>query len=284
MREMVERDWNHPSVIGWSVGNEYLSFSPAGLRWTKDMIDWLRTLDDTRLLTFASNHAHSEKFTSPDGEGSRYVDLICVNTYESFARRLDLVHSRWPDKPVLVSEYGFRADAMASEEARSEAHRKAIEVFRERDYLVGASVWTYNDYRSRYPPGTDARGYRQWGVVDAERKPKPTYSLLAAEYSPAVIREARAEAGGSTVSAAIQARRDFPSYTLRGYSARTELLDAAGAVIGSTSTALPVLRPGETFTLKAQMKAAATAKPARARIEVVRPTGFVTAASEVAIP
>lgn len=24
MREMIERDWNHPSVIGWSVGNEYV--------------------------------------------------------------------------------------------------------------------------------------------------------------------------------------------------------------------------------------------------------------------
>ena len=284
MREMIERDWNHPSLIGWSVGNEYPSFSPAGMRWTKDMIDWVRTLDGTRLLTFASHHAFSEKFQHPDEEGSRYVDLICINMYDNFARRLDLVHTRWPDKPVLVSEYGFRADAMESEEARREAHRQVIETFRARPYVVGASVWTYNDYRSRYPQGTDTRGYRQWGVVDADRREKPTYALLAAEYSPALIRESRVEAGGEKVSATIQARTDFPSYTLRDYVVRVELIDAAGKVVGTSRTALPVLRPGETFALQAPLPADAPAKPARARIEVVRPTGFVTAAVEIPLP
>ena len=277
MREMVERDWNHPSVIGWSVGNEYPSYAPAGRRWTKDMIEWTRTLDNTRLLTFVSNHAFSEKFTRADEEGSRYVDLVCVNIYDNLAGRLDLVHKRWPDKPVLVSEYGYRADAVDGDEARNAAHRKAVEIFRERPYVVGASVWTYNDYRSRYPPGTDLRGYRQWGVVGADRTPKPTYALLAAEYSPVLIRDARVESG--TVLAAIQARRDFPSYTLHGYSAKVELLDSAGTVLASSTTPLPVLRPGETYALKA----AARAPAARARIEVVRPTGFVTASMEVVI-
>jgi beta-glucuronidase len=284
MREMIQRDWNHPSVIGWSVGNEYPSFAPAGLRWTKDMIDWVRTVDHTRLLTFASHHAFSEKFQSPDEEGSRYVDLICINMYDNFARRLDLVHARWPDKPVLVSEYGFRADAMAGEDARREAHRQVIETFRARPYVVGASVWTYNDYRSRYPQGTDARGYRQWGVVDAERREKPTYALLAEEYSPAVIREARAEAGGAKVSATIQARADFPSYTLRDYVVRVDLLDAAGKVIGSSRTALPVLRPGETFAFEIPTAMNQGFKPVRARLEVVRPTGFVAVATDISVP
>jgi beta-glucuronidase len=44
-REMAERDWNHPSVIAYSVGNEYLSEQPAGQRWTKDMIAYARELD-----------------------------------------------------------------------------------------------------------------------------------------------------------------------------------------------------------------------------------------------
>ncbi|MBM3853478.1 MAG: beta-galactosidase, partial [Verrucomicrobia bacterium] len=283
MREMIERDWNHPSIIGWSVGNEYSSSSPAGLRWTKDMIDWARTLDDTRLLTFASHEAFSEKFPHADEEGSRYVDLICINMYDHFARRLDLVHARWPDKPVLVTEYGFRADLMPGEEARREAHRRTIELFRARPYVVGASVWTYNDYRSRFPPGTDARGYRQWGVVDADRREKPTYALLADEYSPAVIREARAEAGGARVTATIQARADFPSYTLRDYAVRVDFLDSAGGVVGTVRSTLPVLRPGDSYALDVPGGASAEAKPARVRLELVRPTGFVTTAAELAL-
>ncbi len=283
MREMIERDWNHPCIIGWSVGNEYPSSSPAGLRWTKDMIDWARTLDDTRLLTFASHEAFSEKFQHADDEGSRYVDLICINMYDHFARRLDLVHARWPDKPVLVTEYGFRADLLPDEDARRAAHRRTIELFRARPYVVGASVWTYNDYRSRFPPGTDARGYRQWGVVDADRREKPTYALLAEEYSPAVIREARAAAGGARVAATIQARADFPSYTLRDYAVRVELLDSAGGVVGTVRSALPILGPGESYALDVPIDAPAGTKPVRVRLAVVRPTGFVTAAAEVAL-
>jgi hypothetical protein len=120
--------------------------------------------------------------------------------------------------------------------------------------------------------------------VDSERREKPTYALLAAEYSPALIREAKISADGYLVSATIQGRADFPSYTLRDHAVRVELIDAAGKVIESSRTPLPVLRPGESFGLETRMTTRAKVKPVRARIDVVRPTGFVTAATEVVVP
>ena len=86
MQEMIERDWNHPSVIGWSVGNEYPSETPPGLSWTKDMVEWVRAIDNSRLLTFASNRAGLPKIATPEDEGSRYVDLVCVNLYQDYAK------------------------------------------------------------------------------------------------------------------------------------------------------------------------------------------------------
>ena len=284
MREMIESHWNHPSVIGWSVGNEYVSYSPAGMRWTKDMVEWTRSLDPSRLVTFASNHAFSDRFTRGDEEGSHFVDLVCVNLYEQFARRLDLVHARWPGKPILVTEYGFRADTQPDEAARGAAHRAVIAAIRERPHVVGAAVWTFNDYRSRHPPGTDPTGHRQWGVVDVERRPKPTYHLLADEYSPAVIQAASVAPGGGDVSATIVARSDFPSYVLREYVVQVEWLDSAARVAGSSTLPLPVLRPGESFPLRIARPTGAERGNAVVRIRVMRPTGFITTALDIALP
>ncbi len=282
MREMIERDWNHPSVIGWSVGNEYLSYEAPGLRWTRDMIDFVKSIDDSRLVTFVSNHAFSTAFQQPDEEASHYVDLVCVNIYEDLAARLDRVHERWPDKPVLVSEYGVRGDAVSPSE-RNRFLRNAYEIFRARPYIVGASIWTYNDYRSRWPPGTDRHGQRQWGVVTYDRQPKPAYDVLAAESSPALITATRAaHRGNSTVvSAIITNRADFPAYPLRDYTAHLRLLNSNGDHLATQVVKVPNLATGAQFQIQADI--ASPTPPAKAVIEVLRPTGFRVASVEMTV-
>lgn len=286
MREMIERDWNHPSVIGWSVGNEYPSDTPAGLRWTKDMVEWVRSLDRSRLLTFASDRAGSPKIASPEGEGSQYSDLVCVNIYKDYAEKLDRIHALWPDKPVMLSEFAAADHVNLSAGEYNAYFLELAKVFRSRPYVVGASVWTYNDYRSRYP-GTSADGYRHYGAVNAERQPKPAYNLLASEFSPALICEGRAAwdpaAEGILVSAAIRCRADFPAYPLRGYSVRCRVLGGAREVLVTQSIALPLLQPGDEFPLKAIFKLPPSASPAQVRMEVVRPTGFVTRSQDVPV-
>lgn len=199
-----------------------------------------RTIDTSRLVTFVSNHAFSTAFQLPGQEASRYVDLICINMYEDLAARLDRVHQRRPDKPVLVSEYGVRGDALTPAD-RDAFFRKAYEIFRARPYVVGASVWTYNDYRSRWPVGTDKQGRRQWGVVTYDRQPKSSYAVLAAESLLALIRDAGAVNRGVSRCNHGHHRqpRHFPAYTLRGYTAHVRLLDAAGSVLAAHSVVLP---------------------------------------------
>ena len=85
---MVERDWNHPSVIAYSVGNEYLSERPEGQRWTKDMIAYAREIDPTRLYTFASMQLNILP-QKPEDEASQYVDIVCANIYGNHAKALD---------------------------------------------------------------------------------------------------------------------------------------------------------------------------------------------------
>ncbi len=56
LKAMVERDYNHPSVIMYSIGNEVSEPAQAeGVAATKEMVEYLHSLDDTRPVTGGIN-------------------------------------------------------------------------------------------------------------------------------------------------------------------------------------------------------------------------------------
>jgi beta-glucuronidase len=285
LSEIIERDWNHPSVIGWSVGNEYESDVPAGVRWTREMSAFVRGLDPSRLTVLASNHAAGTRFTKPEDEGSHWTDLICVNIYGSMARveaDLDRVHERWPDRVFLVTEFGSLDANTYPPEARADYIRRFAEAVRQRPYIAGASIWSFNDYRSRYP-GTAADGYRHLGSVGVDRKPTPMYHALSEEFSPALIANVRQTPGKGAASfdVTVAARADFPAYTLRNYKVRCSWLES-GRVIRTAETELPVLAPGAEGTATCATEQPPTGWNTPVRVEIVRPTGHTTV--EVTVP
>lgn len=280
-REMIQRDWNHPSVIGWSVGNEYLSETPAGLRWTRDMSRFIKTLDDTRFVTYAAyGSVLNDSDVPPEARGPAYVDLISVNLYsspEGAGAALDRAHAWWPNKPILISEWGRRADAVKQESERSEFNRKYIDAIRKREYVIGASIWTYNDYSSRFP-GTNPDGYRPWGAVDKNRQPRESYYVLREDFSPAILGgEVRVDGNGMVAGRFhITARNDFPRYTLRDYTARFQVLDRDGRVLHEDARPIRVLEPGERVDLNFTIQADQIQGADRVSLTLVRPTGFST--------
>ena len=56
LKDMVEKDYNHPSVIMYSTGNEVSETAqPKGVALTGDMTEYLHTLDSTRPVTCGIN-------------------------------------------------------------------------------------------------------------------------------------------------------------------------------------------------------------------------------------
>ena len=56
MADMVEKDYNHPSVILYSTGNEVAETAqPKGIALAKEMTDFLHAMDDTRPVTCGIN-------------------------------------------------------------------------------------------------------------------------------------------------------------------------------------------------------------------------------------
>ncbi|MBS0030399.1 glycoside hydrolase family 2 protein [Chitinophaga sp. 22321] len=237
LTEMIKRDWNHPCIVAYSVGNEFQSQTPEGIAWVKDMGAFVKSLDATRLITFASFNVWRDYVKHPEDEASQYVDFISTNIYgNGQLAHLQHIHEVYPNKPVYISEFGMRLPADGQEEERIRYFRKAVEVFRQCDYLIGASVWTFNDYMSRYP-GTDANGYRAWGLIAPDRSIRPVYAVWQEEFAPAVIELLKIKDGNAIVKVA--ARLDFPSYTLRRYRLS----------YGGQSTELRTLKPGESQEL-----------------------------------
>ncbi|MCK8492435.1 beta galactosidase jelly roll domain-containing protein [Spirosoma sp. RP8] len=251
-REMAERDWNHPCVIAYSVGNEYLSEMASGQRWTKDMIAFARSVDPTRLYTFASMRLNILP-KKPEDEASQYCDFVSTNTYGNHARALDHIHQLYPDKPILISEWGRRADTDKGDTGQIADVEQVIQEIRKRPYVIGASWWSFNDYQSRHQ-GTNANGYRPWGLVGPDRNKRPMYATYQREMAPVTVEKLSWQPGPEgvhTLTLRVTARKDFPAYVVQGYSLRlsTDPSLERDVLARADKLPLPTLQPGQSVDL-----------------------------------
>lgn len=177
MKEMMEQDWNHPSVIAWSVGNEYESYTQQGRDWTRDMRTYTLSLDPTRLITFASRYTGDPVVKAGADEASQYSDFVSINVYGNYAKRFDHAHELYPDKPIFVTEFGKMGEPGLHDPERIKDITTAVLAMKERPYMIGGSLWTWNDYRSMIK-GTPANGIRSWGVVNIDREHRDSWKIV----------------------------------------------------------------------------------------------------------
>jgi beta-glucuronidase len=177
MKEMMEQDWNHPSVIAWSIGNEFESATPQGIAWVRDMRAYTLGIDSTRLITFASRFTGYPEVKTGQDEASQYSDFVSVNIYGNYAARLDRVHELWPNKPVFVTEFGRMGEPGLHDPLRIADITEAVTAMKARPWVIGGSLWTWADYRSLHN-GTPADGIRRWGTVTFDRQHRDSWRTV----------------------------------------------------------------------------------------------------------
>jgi len=223
MREAIERDYNHPCIIGWSVGNELKNH----YRYVDSMIKFTRTLDPHRLLNYVS---YTGSYSNPTNDPISVCDLLMHNTYGANNGKLaENLHGKWPSVPIFFSEFGATQIGTGTN-ALIPGMDQRFHVLEPLPYVIGVSVWTFNDYRSSYK-GTPPSGNREWGVVTVDRQPKPAYWQMRKVFSP--VHSLTVSDGVIRVTP--RRADEIPSYTLRGYKLKWE-----GGEI-----ALPDLKPGD---------------------------------------
>lgn len=72
--EMVKRDYHHPCIIIWSLHNEIDTRTKAALDLSKAFIEKIKSIDTSRLISYASFHPF-EDICFP------LVDIISINNY-----------------------------------------------------------------------------------------------------------------------------------------------------------------------------------------------------------
>lgn len=259
MAEMIERDYNHPCIIGWSVGNEM----KGHFAYTSNLMAYTRGLDPHRIVSHVSNSGAGPG-ANRTNDPIKISPLALYNTY-SFDKKITdrnaatIVHDKWPEKAVFFSEFGIKQFG-GSAEARINGIEEMYRALSEgKPYVIGFSLWTFNDYRSDYQ-GTPPSGNREWGIVTEDRRPKAAFAQVRKLFSPV---------HALTVTNGIirlEPRRsdEVPSFTLRGYKLKWD----------GGELAVPDLKPGApTWTCEAHLLPGAVVK-------LFSPTGYDVADAE----
>jgi beta-glucuronidase len=184
------------------------------------------------------------------------------------------LHAAFPDKPIVISEYGYCActeDRPEGDEHRLEVLRSHDRVIRSKDYIGGTIFFCYNDYRTHVGDrGAGALRQRVHGVVDVLGRPKPSYRVLRDESSP--VESLTVTNKLNTFQVTVQARRDVPMYALRDYKLRGVFYGQGNIPIAQQEVDLPGIAPGA--EAKLELAFSQSEAPVQVEFDVLRPTHF----------
>ena len=279
LTEMIQRDRNHPCIFAWGLCNEIGGQNPAAYEFARRLYEHAEKMDPRRLRSYASNSLQSTPAHDVAGlmdfiEWNEYYGTWYQGTPETMKRNLEEIHQAFPDKPIVISEYGYcacTADRPEGDSRRIEILRSHDAMFQQTSYTGGLIFFCYNDYRTQQgDKGTGVTKQRVHGVVDIYGAPKPSYEVLRRESSPVAALDA--EGLPAAFSVTVTTRSTVPSYTLEGYKLRGILYGAGEIPLEQLEAGLPRLEPGAKATLKLSFKEENAAQ--RVRFDVLRPNGF----------
>ncbi|MCD8384864.1 MAG: beta-glucuronidase [Clostridiales bacterium] len=188
LRDMIERDKNHPCVVMWSVANE-----PDTEHFPQSAYDYFRPLYDqahaqdpqNRPVTLVCCQNNYEKDIV-----TRTMDVVCLNRYygwynlcgdlDAACDALNTELDFWAEqgKPVMFTEYG--ADTypgihntngeMFSEEYQRDYYARLNAEFDKRPFFIGEHIWNFADFATIQGP-MRVDGNKK-GLLTRDRRPK----------------------------------------------------------------------------------------------------------------
>ncbi|TFH39331.1 MAG: beta-glucuronidase, partial [Bacteroidia bacterium] len=196
--EVITRDKNRASVIIWSMANE-TPVRPSRLNFIRSLIDYIRSRDDSRLISAAlEKHTKSGSTNIQVVEDplAEYIDILGINEYIGWygGTPLDIAATEWEinyTKPLIISEFGggalqgFHGDKGTrwTEEFQEELYRETIIMLDKIPQYSGVTPWILTDFRSprRMLPGIQD-GWNRKGLISETGDKKKAFGVLKLYY------------------------------------------------------------------------------------------------------
>ncbi|MDQ1003478.1 beta-glucuronidase [Neobacillus niacini] len=189
IKELIERDKNHPSVVMWNIANEAATEEEGAYEYFKPLVQLAKETDpQKRPVTIVT-----EIQSSPEKDQvAELLDILTFNRYygwyvdggdlDSAKEKLRSEFNSWlkrcPEKPFMMTEYGADTVAglhdvepvMFTEEYQVAFYRANHEVFDEFNHFVGEQVWNFADFATGQ--GIVRVQGNKKGIFTRDRKPK----------------------------------------------------------------------------------------------------------------
>ena len=205
--ELIRQNYNHPSVLMWSLYNELQNpIDASPVAFLKELNNLAKAEDPSRLTVAAG-------LLSPDKhpEMQNITDVFAYNRYfgwyygapNDMATFLDDTHKNFPNHKIGVSEYGAggsihhhtdkveRPNPIGSphpEEWQAYYHEEHLRILEERPFVWGSFVWNMFDFSSHQRREGDQQGRNDKGLVTFDRKTKKdAFFFYKANWSEAPV-------------------------------------------------------------------------------------------------
>lgn len=160
LEDMIRRDYNHPSIVMWSTGNEVeeRDGSADGYAWSRRLAD--KGVTGNQALNMAYDaFAEGRDLWGP--ATAEYFAPLDVAGYNYKTARYEYDHEKFPDRVICGSESYPRAALQSWQATQRNAH------------VIGDFVWTAWEYIGEVGGG-------RWEVTDEERPGDAKYPWLLA--------------------------------------------------------------------------------------------------------
>ena len=187
--ELIRQNYNHPSIVFWSIFNEIQNNKdnrPQEL--IHELNNICKTEDSQRITVGAS-------MLRPEEDIHDITDAIAWNKYfgwyygkpSKMGTFLDKTHKEYPNLSIGISEFGAGGaisqhsqklkypnpfGAPHPEEFQSFYHEELYKVFKERPYVWGYFIWNMFDFGSYFRREGEHYGINDKGLVTFDRKTK----------------------------------------------------------------------------------------------------------------
>ena len=207
VQEMVQQNYNHPSIVAWSYMNEIMlrlpfkndaqkhkNYCSEVYKQAVAIENLIRQLDPNRYTIIPchgalNSYKEANLISVPRLIGWNLYQGWYSSDFNGFDEYLDNFHKEFPDKPIVITEYGADVDvrlhSFAPErfdytaEYANLYHEHYLKTILDRKFISGATIWNLNDFYSEYRENAVPHVNNK-GITGLNRELKNTYLLYQA--------------------------------------------------------------------------------------------------------